>query len=469
MDKGDLIVLQQKVTVLRAEGKYQEAIENCYNLLESGMQLKDYKSVLTAYINLAASYYCIGDIEVAFNKLEAHEEICDIHGDENDILNNYNILFLLHDYNKDYYKAKETLKKSIELGKKLKRYNIVSNGYSNYSHICILEEDYVKALEKSTLGLEMAKLHEPNTPILEFRVKLNIAKAYIGLKDFDTSKSMIDEMINNPLLDSFIREKSQCYDLQGYWYSKQGLNREAFKSFTVAKNLVETYNDVYLMKTIQEERCSLCELMNDIQLGYQVQKEYISLLNEISSRELALTALKLEIKRSMSSLEKKANTDYLTGIYNRNYLENTVNDWLKQAKEQNERIACIVFDIDEFKFINDIYGHVFGDEVIKQVSKVCSNVIRESDLIGRYGGDEFVIILKKASYEDAKQKAEQILEAVRNLRIENDGMSILITISIGVADNLDSAATNFNELFNAADVRMYKAKYYGKNQVCIAN
>ena len=152
----------------------------------------------------------------------------------------------------------------------------------------------------------MAKLHEPASQILEIRVKLNIAKALIGLKDFNASKALIDEMINDTILDSFIREKAQCYDLQGNWYSKQKLYKEALESFTIAKTLVESYNDVYLLKSIQEERCKICDVIGDIKLGYQVQKEYISLLNEISDRELALTALKLEIKHKCRLYRKES-------------------------------------------------------------------------------------------------------------------------------------------------------------------
>lgn len=97
----------------------------------------------------------------------------------------------------------------------MKKYNIVSNGYSNYSDISMTEEDYTKALEMATIGLEMAKLHVPFTPILELRVKLNIAKSLIGLKDFEASKSLINEIINDPILELFIREKAHCYDLRG--------------------------------------------------------------------------------------------------------------------------------------------------------------------------------------------------------------------------------------------------------------
>jgi diguanylate cyclase (GGDEF)-like protein len=468
MTKEGLIALQRKVTLLRAEGKYKETIENCYSLLELGMQLKDYKSILTAYLNLAASYYCVGDIEAAFNSISSYEEICLSDGDETDKLNSCNVLFLLHEYNKDYSKAKATLEKTIALGKKLEKYNIISNAYSNYSHVSIIEQNYNEALEMAQTGLYMAQLHEPPSPILEVRVKLNIAKAHIGLENFLVSGALIDEMLSNPILDSFTREKSQCYDLQGHWYSKQHLYREAYESFTCAKTLVESYRDVYLLKQIQEERCRLCEIMGDINLGYIVQKEYISLLKEINNRELELTALKLEIKRSISYLEKKANTDQLTGIYNRDYIETTANNWLKEAGEKKESITCIVFDIDRFKSINDQYGHLWGDEVIKQVSKACSSLIRKTDLFGRFGGDEFVVILRGALLEGGMKKAEQILTAVRNLEINITGNLVSVTISAGVADNLSNSAANFNELFNAADIMLYKAKRKGRNRICIS-
>ncbi len=466
MTKEDLISLQQKVTMLRAEGKYKETIENCYTLLEAGIELKNYKSILTAYINLGASFYCIGDIDSAFNTLITYEEICDKHGDDLDRLNLYNILFLLYEYRKDFNKSRDTLKKTMNLGEKLKKYNIASNACSNYSHICILEKDYDKALEMAHEGLKFAKLQEPYYEILELRVKLNMAKAYIGLKNYTASSTLIDEMFNNPILDSFIREKAECFDLQGYWYCEQGLYVEAFDALTKAKSLVEGYNDLYLLKTIQEERCRLCELMKDISLGYEVQKEYITLLNNINKKELEQTALKLEIKRDIASLEKMVNIDHLTGVYNRNYIEVTAADLLKQAYEKNESLTCIVFDIDRFKSINDKYGHLFGDEVIKKVCSACSSILRVDDFIGRFGGDEFVIILKGSSLKDGERKAKQLLEIVRNLEITKDGKLIPITLSIGVTDNLSLKELNFSELFNIADIRLYKAKQNGRNQVC---
>lgn len=468
MEEQGLKLLQQKVSLLRAEGKYKETIEACYVLLEQGLKLNDYKSILTAHINNAASFYCIGDIEEAFNSIEAHNEVCNKHGDEINWLNSYNILFLLYEFNKNFEKAKKTLEKTIELAKKLKKYNIISNAYSNLSHVYIDEGNYTNALEMAKFGLEMAKLHKPETPILKLRVKLNLAKSYIGLEDLNASKALIDEMITAPFLESFVREKSQCYDLQGFWYMKQHLYAEAFESFTYAKHLVEGYNDVNLLKTIQEERCKLCELMNDVHLGYIVQKEYIALLKEISNREISLAALKLDIKHSISAIEAKINVDYLTGIYNRNYLEKTVDLWLEQAIVGNQNIVCLALDIDNFKAINDEFGHLFGDEVIKKVSQSCSNIIGENELIGRYGGDEFIVVLNGSSLEVGKEKAKQIEENIRNLKIINNGKSIPIQVSIGAADNSSGTVSSFQDLFHLADVALYKAKRSGKNQIFVS-
>lgn len=95
MDREELKQLQQQVTLLRAEGKYKETIEASFTLLNYGTEVKDYKSILTAYINFAAAYYCVGDIEEAFNSIEAYEEICSGYGDDADHLNLYNVLFSL--------------------------------------------------------------------------------------------------------------------------------------------------------------------------------------------------------------------------------------------------------------------------------------------------------------------------------------------------------------------------------------
>ncbi|WP_088008121.1 tetratricopeptide repeat-containing diguanylate cyclase [Indiicoccus explosivorum] len=465
MTEESLLKLRQSVTRLRAEGKYKEAIERSYELLELGMAANDHKSILVAHLNSAASYYYIGEAEEAFRNIEAYREICIRYGTEEDYLQLYNILFLLHEYNKNYDKAEESLHKSIEIGRQLKKYNILSNSYSNFAHLLMGKGEFEQALEMGKRGLRAAQRHEPASRILEYRVKLNITRAYIELGQFHKSWPHIEEMTSDPLLDSFDREKAQSRDLLGLWYARQDKHAEALAAYTEAKEIVESYGDDYMLKSIQEARISLCEALGDITLAYSVQKEYIRLLNEISRRELSLVAMKLQLKHSIEEIERQANTDHLTGLYNRSYLEVTADRWLAEAAEKGWSVVCIAFDIDNFKQINDDYGHLFGDEAIRQVSEACAGAFRKQDLIGRYGGDEFVVVLQDMPFEAGLQKAQQLAETLQHLRVERAGSAASVTASIGVADNDGGRIRTFNELFHNADMALYQAKGDGKNRV----
>ena len=467
MEKEALVSLQQNVLKLRVEGKYEETIEACFRLMEAGLAANDPKSILTAHINNAASFYCIGAIEEAFHSIDAYLEYCADNGDEADRLNGCNVLFLLHEYNKDYEKAKETLENAIELGEKLKHYNIVSNAYSNYSMILAVEEDFEGALKMAQKGLEMAKLHEPRTPILEFRVKLNIVNAMIGLDDLKTAEPLVDEMVNDPLLDSFIREKTQVHDLYGRFLMKKKMYPEALEAFDAAKELAESYNDRNLLRGILEKRCKLCDLLEDVQRGYKAQQAYIELLSDLRQHEISMAAVKLGVKHKIATIEHRANTDFLTGLFNRSYMETTTDKWLAQAANSGESIVCIALDLDNLKTLNDTYGHIFGDSIIKIMGQACVGQIRSGDLMGRFGGDEFAIILRDLSIEEAQQKAENLLEAVRSLKIEKDGIYISLTASVGIADNGNGAIQTFTELFHQADLALYQAKESGKNRICI--
>ncbi|GGA33121.1 tetratricopeptide repeat-containing diguanylate cyclase [Psychrobacillus lasiicapitis] len=456
--------LQAEVTQLRADGKYQETIELASELLELGTVHKDYKSILIAHITQAASYYSIGDIEEAFISMERYEEITLAHGDDTDYLQLYNVLFLLYEFNKQYESAKETLNKSMQLAKRLKRYNILSNAFSNYSHVCIKLDAYEEALENAKKGLAAAKQHEPNSPVLEVRVMFNIAHAYICLNLLEDARLVMDEMEKKNVFESFIRERAQFQMLKGDWLSKKEAYEESFQAYSTAKEIVDTYQDVYLLKTIQEKRLKISEVMKDIHQSYQVQKEYIQLLQTINERELEFKAIKLNIKHQLSKIQKKAELDYLTGLYNRSYLNELATSWFSDLTNTNAPISCIAFDLDGFKMVNDVHGHLIGDEVIREVGMLCKNTLSSGCFVGRYGGDEFVIISRKP-FEETLRLANILKESIASLQLVKNGQSIQIAASFGISSTEHESINSFNELFHLADMRLYHAKQNGKNQV----
>ena len=321
MTNETLTPLCDQALQLRIEGRYKELIEHCHVLLEKGLKQNDTKAILCAYIHFATAYYSIGAIEEAFGSIDVYLEYCSQHGDEVDQLNGLNILVVLYDYNKEYDKAKQTITYSIELGMRLGHWNMVCNAYSNYSHICAVEGDFREALQAGIQGLEMAERLETRMPILEFRVKLNIANAYVGLRDIVHAGELVNEMLPDSLLQHHKREKAHCYDLYGRFLVVCQEFEAAMNAFDTAKEVARDIQDLLVLKDVLEQQCSLCELIEDRHTGYVVQQEYIEVLKVLQEQELALTALKLEVKHDLSSIKRNAKTNYLTNLFNRRHLE----------------------------------------------------------------------------------------------------------------------------------------------------
>ncbi|MGD2092764.1 MAG: GGDEF domain-containing protein [Candidatus Aminicenantes bacterium] len=158
-----------------------------------------------------------------------------------------------------------------------------------------------------------------------------------------------------------------------------------------------------------------------------------------------------------------AATDALTGLYNRRYILNELENQHKIAK-RNERIfSLVIFDIDDFKRVNDTFGHPAGDAFLKKFALVINHSLREQDIPGRVGGEEFLIILPETAIEGAFHLANRIRERIQNTKLIYDGNAIKTTISAGVSQyelDIDSQT-----LFRLADHALYKAKQSGKNLV----
>lgn len=164
-------------------------------------------------------------------------------------------------------------------------------------------------------------------------------------------------------------------------------------------------------------------------------------------------------------LEKMVVTDDLTRLYNHKYFVRRLGEEFKRAKRYNSSLSCMMIDLDNFKRINDTYGHQAGDRVLKDVAKVLKKSVRETDVIARYGGEEFAVILPHSVREDALRLAERIRSSVRNFRFDCIKEGEMITVSIGVTTYPHPDITDNEGLVRKADNALYKAKEGGKDQV----
>lgn len=157
--------------------------------------------------------------------------------------------------------------------------------------------------------------------------------------------------------------------------------------------------------------------------------------------------------------------DKLTGLYNRNHLEYLLDFEFHKARRENTGYVIMMMDIDKFKFFNDHFGHVFGDKVLNQVAKKIMENTRKTDIAGRYGGDEFLVILPNTTIEISKQVAKRILDSLTDIIIED--ISAEISLSIGMVKHLSEKEVS--EVIEKADRAMYYAKQGGGNRFCVYN
>ncbi len=172
-------------------------------------------------------------------------------------------------------------------------------------------------------------------------------------------------------------------------------------------------------------------------------------------------------KRGMEYLNEELKTasrvDGLTGLYNRRYWQERFDEMHKLCVRREKPSTALMLDIDHFKRINDTYGHQAGDKVIKMLAALIKRCVRETDLAGRYGGEEFAIILNDSSVEDAKIVAERIRQLAKRLVVEHEGESISFTVSLGLAQ-FSPDFKGAMAWLECADQALYEAKENGRNQ-----
>lgn len=158
-------------------------------------------------------------------------------------------------------------------------------------------------------------------------------------------------------------------------------------------------------------------------------------------------------------------TDGLTQLHNKRHFDEMLDREVARAKRYKRSFSLLVFDIDHFKTINDRFGHLAGDAVLRQLGAVLSGRLRVNDVLARIGGEEFALITPEVGVDGAKELAGKIRRLIADTRFEFEGMRVEVTLSVGVAEWQPHYGDGA-EIFQAADAKMYEAKRSGRNQVC---
>jgi len=172
-----------------------------------------------------------------------------------------------------------------------------------------------------------------------------------------------------------------------------------------------------------------------------------------------------QLERAMATVRENARCDGLTGVFNRRHLEERLSEEFYRSRRYGGPLSLVMLDIDHFKRVNDVHGHLAGDEVLRIVAARVSEAVRASDIFGRYGGEEFGVILPGTDIAGARVVADKLRELVSGQPLAYKDVGLEITVSCGVAQ-VAPEHTTYEEVIRLADTALYRAKREGRNRVC---
>jgi diguanylate cyclase (GGDEF)-like protein len=229
---------------------------------------------------------------------------------------------------------------------------------------------------------------------------------------------------------------------------------------TKQTQLVATDRQAAFVPLVQSEK-KLGVLTFSLAPGRSFSQDEL-LLAESVGRQMAVA---LENARLFREVQLLAQTDSLTGVDSRSHFSALAEHEFNYARRYNTHVSLIMLDIDHFKHVNDTFGHSWGDVVLKQIAGVLRKSLRKADRVGRYGGEEFTILLPATGLDKIYPAAERLRQQIEELRIETELGDIQVTVSLGVVEMDAQKDENVDDLIRRADTALYAAKKAGRNRV----
>jgi diguanylate cyclase (GGDEF)-like protein len=263
---------------------------------------------------------------------------------------------------------------------------------------------------------------------------------------------------------TWLGASNETFSPQSCWALRSGRVHHALVGGAIVCEHAQCPNEDHLCVPLQSQSESLGILHLASSNGQTISADEVRLAQAVAENiALAMGNLKLR-----EALRDQAIRDPLTGLFNRRYLEETLVREVEWSKRHHRPFGVIFFDIDHFKRFNDTYGHDGGDALLREQGNLVRTFFRKEDIVCRYGGEEFVVVLRDANMEDTLARAEALRKATKQLRLVHQGRPLgLVTISVGVANFPDHGLSGDN-VVRAADQALLLAKQSGRDKVCLA-
>jgi len=388
-------------------------------------------------------------LEMSKKVLQCYREIGYTRG-ESIVLNNMALTHLeMGDSEQALQIGQESLRIARDFGIEAVELSVL--GTLGEIHLGMKEYDDAEKYLLQALTMSREKKSRPE----EFLSLLNLGKVHQAAEREKEALSALRIALKISQASNNRLGESQCHQIMSEVLEKQKKFKEALKHFKEFHTLKETvFNENTAKKLAGLQVAHQLETAKkDAELHYL---KTIELNREIEERKV-----------TQEALEKLASIDPLTGTLNRREFFIQGEHEVKLALESNRPLTAILFDLDHFKSINDTYGHAAGDQVLIHVTKWARESLRQGEIIGRYGGDEFVILLLGSASAQAQQVGERLCEKVALHPVATEVGPIAITISLGIAELTPTAPPSLETLLAHADQALYVAKHAGRGQIAV--
>ncbi|MFA5904207.1 MAG: GGDEF domain-containing protein [Desulfobacula sp.] len=344
---------------------------------------------------------------------------------------------------------------------KLSYHDVVNNLRSN------LDEKYTGKLDNITARIKTA---EDTTDISEIRESVfSLIFVYISDTNQDRGKvnTFVQEIVGKILdIESNLSASYQQTD-------SMFQTNDRFESVLEAemKRLKQT-SDV--ASSLDLLKIQVSERLESIENALQKKQTKDRAIRDVAEKnrqafKSGFVKLKQELDeatRYSEELEKKLNQDQLTGAFNRRAYDKKIEDEMERFLRYGSNFSLLLIDADKFKLINDHYGHAIGDKCLQEIIRRTLPLLRKNDMLSRYGGEEFVVIMPETDLNGGREVAEKIRQTIEKIEFIYKKDKVKVTVSIGVSQ-VREGDKHQNEVFERADVAVYQAKAKGRNQVVV--
>ncbi|TQV74694.1 diguanylate cyclase [Aliikangiella marina] len=426
----------------------------------------------------------LGNIYVSMEKnelaIENYQKAIELH-DPNNIFSinilNFNIANALYQLDKND-QSLHYLERVISDSRILNDQSSLAYAYFTRSEIYAERKEFDKALSGIEKAEELLRIIKDTNELFNLLTsKVNI---YIQLEELSHAEEILVEvkLLMNELSNT-IQKRDWHYINARFWAAKKDYQKAHKHALDFA-----FYDHKYLMNSTSDKMQRLRLEFNTKDL--ELEREKLERLNAIKETELTksnservqywyisiITSISLIFTflliyrqhKTKQVLAKLATFDALTGLRNRRSTKELLDKEFQRYLRYKDPFCIALFDIDNFKVFNDSYGHSVGDQVLSKLGKRLQPLLRDNDILCRWGGEEFLILLPSTQLKDAASLGERLLERTRRIRIDQVSADLRVSFSMGIVQvNPHSQSTD--ELINEADKAVYRAKAAGKNQI----